>query len=74
MLVLIHLNCHKDKYTCKNRWKHTLACPRPSAAGKFLFLSYSLINTHTQGDGVRAHSITEIYPGELLPPRRLFHI
>lgn len=27
---------------------YTLDCPRPSAAGKSLFLSYSLINTHTQ--------------------------
>lgn len=45
MLVLIHLNCHKDKYTCKNRWKHTLALVLRQQASFSFFPTHSL--THT---------------------------
>lgn len=58
---------------------YTLDCPRPSAAGKFLsfFPTHSLTHMHTQREMVYKHTALQkikIYPGELLPPRRLFHI
>lgn len=48
MLVLIHLNCHKDKYTCKNRWKHTLALVLRQQASFSFFPTHSLTHTHRE--------------------------